>query len=74
MSPSPKQNKLLLLENTHFQKIVKQKELITYTFKAINHPILKYANTIWNPNISNTIINKLKINQNKEGLTLETNP
>ena len=42
----------------------KQKELIVCTFKAITHPILVYANTIWSPIVSNTNIKKLQTIQN----------
>ena len=56
----------------------KQKELIVSTFKAITHPILEYANTVWSPIISNTSIKKLQIIQNTAfrigtGCTLDTN-
>ena len=43
----------------------KQKELTISKFKAIIGLILKYANIIWSPIISNTYIKKLQTIQNK---------
>ena len=56
----------------------KQKELILSTFKAINRPILEYANTIWSSIILYTNIKKLQTIQNTTlrittGCTRDTN-
>ena len=56
----------------------KQKELMVSIFKVITRPILKYANTIWSPIISNTNIKKLQTFQNTAlriatGCTRDTN-
>ena len=57
---------------------MKQKEITVSTFKTITRPFLKYANTIWNPIISNTNTMKLQTIQNPAlciatGCTRDTN-
>ena len=41
----------------------KQKKLIVSTFKTITRPVLEYANTVWNPIISNNKIKKFSAHE-----------
>ena len=61
MSLSLKQTQTLnILKALTSTQLDKQKKLTVSTFKAITHPILEYANTIWSPIISNANIKKLQ--------------
>ena len=73
----PKQ-KLNILKAFTSSKWGKQKEVIVSAFKAITCSILKYANTILSPIVSNTNIKKLQTMQNTAlqiatGCTQDTN-
>jgi len=63
------------LTATHWGK---QKEILLATYKSLNLPTIKYANTIWSPVSSDTNIQKLQITQNNalrkiKGCTMDTN-
>ena len=42
----------------------KQKETLTYTYKAVMRPVREYASSVWSPFASSTRIKKLQVMQN----------